>query len=454
MLYFYTMNNYLIKNAAIVNEGKIIHGDVLIKNGRFEKIASQIATKENITEIVAEGKYLLPGLIDDQVHFREPGLTHKANIHKESCAAVAGGVTSFMEMPNVKPPTLTMDLLEEKYAIAAKTSAANYSFYMGVSNDNTEEALKINSRKNDICGLKIFLGASTGNMLVDNIITLEKIFAHAEVLIATHCEHEPTIKNNIALLESKGIDYNHAKFHPIIRDTAACFESSLATIQLAKKHNTRLHILHISTEKETQLFSNMLPLHEKRITAEACVHHLYYTDADYALQGNKIKCNPAIKTLQDREAVWAALLDNRIDIIATDHAPHTWEEKSMPYKEAPAGLPLVQHSLYILWDAYAKGKITLEKIVEKACHAPAVLFQIKERGYIREGYYADAVIVNPNEKYTVSKQNILYKCAWSPLEGTTFPATVESTFINGYRAYQLGKLNEQLNGMRLQFERE
>ncbi len=381
------MSTLIFKNVHVVNEGNIEVNDVLIKNNHFEKVAPTIDVKEKAVEIDGTGMHLMPGLIDDQVHFREPGLTHKASIYTEAKAAVAGGVTSFMEMPNVKPPTLTHALLEEKYLIGQHHSVANYSFFMGVSNDNIEEALKINRHKKEVCGLKIFMGSSTGNMLVDNIITLEKIFAESEVLIATHCEQENIISQHIEQLKAQHVDYNHVSFHPIIRDVEACYESSLSAIQLAKKHHTRLHILHISTEKELQLFTNLFPLKDKRITAEVCVHHLHFTADDYAQYGNLIKCNPAIKAKENREALWQALLDDRLDIIATDHAPHTWDEKQQDYVSAPAGVPLVQHSLYLLLEAYKAGKISLEKIVEKACHAPAICFEIEKRGYIREGIF-------------------------------------------------------------------
>ncbi|MCC7030046.1 MAG: dihydroorotase, partial [Chitinophagaceae bacterium] len=367
---------------------------------------------------------------------------------------VAGGVTSFMEMPNVKPPTLTHQLLEEKYQIARHHSVANYSFFMGVSNDNAEEALRTNEYKRDVCGLKIFMGSSTGNMLVDNIVTLEKIFAGSEMLIATHCEQEDIIRQNIEKLKAENINYNDAGFHPIIRNTEACYESSLGAIQLAKKHNTRLHILHISTEKELQLFTNLFPLQQKRITAEVCVHHLHFTADDYPQYGNLIKCNPAIKAKENKEALWQALLDDRLDIIATDHAPHTFEEKQLPYTEAPAGIPLVQHSLYLLLQAYKEGRISLEKIVEKACHAPAICFDVKERGYLREGYFADAVLVDLNKNYKVGKENILYKCGWSPFEGQTFDSLIEKTFVNGHIAFENGSVNENEKGMRLSFNRE
>ncbi len=447
------MSAILLKNVQIVNEGQIRTQDVLIKNQRFEKIDDQIAVRENAREIDGEGLHLLPGLIDDQVHFREPGLTWKADIQSESRAAVAGGVTSFMEMPNVKPPTLSQALLEEKYLIGKNTAVANYSFFMGVSNDNVEEALRTNDRKNEVCGLKIFMGSSTGNMLVDNIVTLEKVFSESELLIATHCEQENIIKQNIERLSAAQVDFDDVKYHPVIRDTEACYESSLGAIQLAKKHNTRLHILHISTAKELSLFTNLFPLAEKRISAEVCVHHLHFSADDYVRYGNLIKCNPAIKAVENREALWEALLDDRLDILATDHAPHTLDEKKQPYLQAPSGIPLVQHSLYLLLEAFRKGRISLEKIVEKACHAPAICFNVRDRGYIREGYFADAVLLNLRQSYTVDRRNILYKCAWSPFEGHTFPARIEQTFVNGHIAYENGQVNDAVKGLRLQFDR-
>ena len=447
------MQIYLIKNIQVVNEGQVKTADVLVKNGRIEKVLPQISgTDKNVTEINGEGKYLFPGAIDDQVHFREPGLTHKATIYTESKAAVAGGVTSFMEMPNTVPPAFTQDLLEQKYEIGRATSLANYSFFMGTSNDNVDEVLKTNDKKNDVCGIKIFMGSSTGNLLVDNALTLDKIFRKSEVLIATHCEDERIIKQNLERLIAEGKELTPAD-HPIIRNEDACFESSFYAIQIAKRHNTRLHILHISTERELQLFTNLLPLKEKRITAEVCVHHLHFTSDDYARLGNQIKCNPAIKAPNNKEALWKALLDDRLDVIATDHAPHTWAEKNEPYAKAHAGLPLVQHSISLMLYYYRQGKISLEKIAEKMSHAVADCFQIKERGYIREGYHADLVIVDLNQPATVSKQNILYKCAWSPLEGFTFPATITHTFINGNLVYGNGEWNESQKGQRLKFER-
>jgi len=398
--------------------------------------------------------HLLPGAIDDQVHFREPGLTHKATIYTESKAAVAGGVTSFMEMPNTQPAALTQELLEDKYQIAAQHSLANYSFFMGVANDNVEEVLKTNARKDQVCGVKIFMGSSTGNMLVDNYITLEQIFSGTELLIATHCEDEKIIKANMEKYKQEvGAQNLTAAYHPIIRNEEACFESSLAAIQFAKKFNSRLHILHISTEKELQLFSNMLPLAEKRITSEVCVHHLHFTSDDYPKYGNLIKCNPAIKSPNNKHALWKGLLDDRLDIIATDHAPHTWEEKNQPYLQAPSGVPLVQHSLLLMLEHVSLGNITLEKVVEKMCHAPAICFQIRERGYLREGYFADCVIVDLQQATTVDKKNIHYKCGWSPFEEHTFPAAVTHTFVSGHLAYENGTFNESTRGQRLQFNR-
>lgn len=447
------MQKYLIKSIQVVNEGRIQTADVLIANGRIEKIQAQIGTiTGNPVEINGEGNYLLPGAIDDQVHFREPGLTHKASIATEAKAAVAGGVTSFMEMPNTIPNALTQELLEDKYAIAANTSLANYSFYMGTGNDNAEEVLKTNNKRRDVCGIKIFMGSSTGNMLVDNPNTLDKIFRESEVLIATHCEDEKIIRQNLEKRKATGIPLTAAD-HPIIRDEEACYESSLYAIQIAKKYNTRLHILHISTEKELQLFTNLFPLKDKRITAEVCVHHLHFSSNDYAVSGNKIKCNPAIKAPHNRTALWNALLDDRLDVIATDHAPHTFEEKNEPYEKAHAGLPLVQHSVLLMLHYHQQGKISLEKIVQKMSHAVADCFQIKERGYIREGYHADLVIADLQQQTKVSKENILYKCGWSPLEGFEFRAAITHTFINGHLVYGNGVWDESLRGQRLVFER-
>lgn len=446
------MQKYLFKNIQVVNEGKILLQDVLVHGERIEKIAAQIDEKGNAIEINGEGKYLFPGVIDDQVHFREPGLTHKGNIYTESKAAVAGGVTSFMEMPNTIPNALTEELLEDKYVIAANTSLANYSFFMGTSNTNADEVLKMNRRKRDVCGVKIFMGASTGNMLVDNHSTLNKVFSESEMLIATHCEDERIIKQNYEKLKKEKGELSAAD-HPLVRNDDACFESSLLAIQFAKKYNSRLHILHISTEKELQLFSNMLPLKEKRITAEVCVHHLHFTANDYAQLGYKIKCNPAIKAPNNKEALWKALLDDRLDVIATDHAPHLLTEKEGSYEHAHAGLPLAQHPLLLMLNYYKQGAISLEKIAEKMSHAVADCFQIDNRGYIREGYFADLVVVDMNKPFTVTKQNILYKCGWSPLENFTFPASVESTFVNGNLVYGNNTFDESKKGSRLLFSR-
>jgi dihydroorotase len=446
------MQNYLIKNIMVVNEGVSAIRDVLIRNGRIEKIQGNIQTNLLVTEINGDGLHLLPGAIDDQVHFREPGLTHKATIYTESKAAVAGGVTSFMEMPNTAPPVFTQQLLEDKFTIANNTSLANYSFYMGTSNDNADEALRTNERKKEICGIKIFMGSSTGGLLVDNYLTLDTIFRESEVLIATHCEDEKIIKANFdKLKKEKGV--LQPSDHPLVRDENGCFESSLAAIQFAKKYNSRLHILHISTEKELALFSNMMPLDQKNITAEVCVHHLHFTSDDYDRLGNLIKCNPAIKAPHNREALWTALLDDRLDVIATDHAPHTWEEKNEPYEKAHAGLPLVQHSLLLMLHYVKQGRISLEKVVEKMSHAVATCYQVTERGYLREGYWADMVIVNMNTSTTAKKDNILYKCGWSPLEQFTFPAAVTHTFINGNLVYGNGQWNESQKGQRLLFNR-
>jgi dihydroorotase len=447
------MQNYLIKNVQVVNEGRIITSDVLIKNSRIEKIREQITQVDSsVKEINGEGKYLLPGAIDDQVHFREPGLTHKATIYTEAKAAIAGGITSYMEMPNTIPNALTQELLENKYSIASKTSLANYSFFMGTSNHNADEVLKTNDKRKDVCGIKIFMGSSTGNMLVDSPNTLDKIFRESEVLIATHCEDERIIKENLEKIKKENRELTAAD-HPLIRNEDACYESSLLAIQIAKKYNTRLHILHISTEKELLLFTNMFPLKEKKITAEVCVHHLHFTSDDYARLGNKIKCNPAIKAPHNRDGLWKALLDDRLDVIATDHAPHTLEEKNEPYEKAHAGLPLVQHSVLLMLHYYKQGKISLEKLAEKMSHAVADCFQIKDRGYIREGYFADLVLIDMKQQTKILKENILYKCGWSPLEGFEFPATITHTFVNGHLVYGNNSFDESQMGMRLSFNR-
>jgi dihydroorotase len=446
------MTKILIKNAQLVNEGLVFSADVLIENGRIAKIEKNgNITTENASVIDAEGKHLLPGIIDDQVHFREPGLTHKGCIKSEARAAVAGGITTFMEMPNTVPNTLTQQLLQDKYDIAAKTSLANYSFFMGASNDNIEEVLKTNPQ--NVCGIKVFMGSSTGNMLVDNENTLENIFSQTPMLIATHCEDEATIRRNTEIYKQRYGEEMPVSMHPIIRDEEACYASSSMAVALAKKHNTRLHILHISSAKEIALFDNKTPLKQKRITAEACVHHLWFSDADYERLGMLIKWNPAIKTAADREAILKGVLDNHIDIIATDHAPHTIEEKANTYFKAPSGGPLVQHALPAMLQLYKQSKISLTKIVEKMCHAPAECFQVKERGFIREGYHADLVLVDLNSPWEVSKSNILSQCGWSPFEGETFAAKVTHTFINGHLAYCDGILNDAKLGERVLFER-
>ncbi len=446
------MKNIVIKNVAIVNEGVSTIGDVWIRDTRIEKIGSQLDPSMRIEEIDGTGQTLIPGVIDDQVHFREPGLTHKATIYTEAKAAVRGGVTSFMEMPNTNPPAFSQELLEQKYDIAKHHALANYSFFMGTSNDNLDEVLRTNDKKNDICGIKIFMGSSTGNLLVENPILLERIFEGSEVLIATHCEEERLIKQNLAKAAAENRMLTAAD-HPVIRDEEVCFESSFRAVQMAKKFGTRLHVLHITTAKELQLFSNMLPLEEKRITSEVCVHHLHFTSDDYAKLGNQIKCNPAIKAPHNKTALWEGLLDDRLDIIATDHAPHTWAEKQEDYTHAHAGLPLVQHALGLMLHYVAEQKITIERVVEKMCHAPARCFQINNRGYIREGYFADLVLLDANTPETISKENILYKCGWSPLEGFTQPDSVSKTFVNGHMVYGNGIFDESKTGMRLQFNR-
>jgi dihydroorotase len=448
------MGNFLIKNANVVNEGKSFYADVLVKGERIERIDSSFDVSFKVTEINAEGKYLLPGVIDDQVHFREPGLTHKAEIYTEAKAAVAGGVTSFMEMPNTNPATLNEELLEQKYAIANQRSLANYSFFMGVSNDNADEAIRVSQKlKNSVCGLKIFMGSSTGNMLVDNRDVLEKVFCNSEILIATHCEDEETVRNNLAKYKAKFGDKLDASFHPIIRNEEACYKSSQLAIEIAKKCDARLHILHISTLDELPLFRNDIPLEQKRITSEVCVHHLWFDADDYERLGNNLKCNPAVKDKRHKAQLLLALLDNKLDIIATDHAPHTAEEKRAAYVNAPAGLPLVQHPLLMMLDFYRDGKISIERVVEKMSHAPAVCFQIAERGYLREGYFADMVLLDLNKKYKVSKENILYKCGWSPMEGHTFSGSIEKTFVSGHLAYDNGVFDESQKGLRLAFNR-
>ncbi|MAD97428.1 MAG: dihydroorotase [Flavobacteriaceae bacterium] len=445
------MSSYLIKNATIINENKQFVGDVLIENEKIEKIATNISTEKKVEVIDAEGKYLLPGFIDDQVHFREPGLTHKANIATESRAAAAGGITTFIEQPNTIPNATTQELLEDKFVIASKSSYVNYSFMFGGTNTNLEELLKTNP--NTVAGIKLFLGSSTGNMLVDDEATLEKIFSSTDMIISTHCEDEGTIRRNLE--HYKGIygDNIPMHLHPIIRSEEACYISSSKAIELAKKTGARLHIFHLSTAKETELFRNDIPLEEKKITAEVCLHHLWFTDKDYEEKGSHIKWNPAVKTEQDRDGLWKALLDDRIDVLATDHAPHTLAEKSNPYTSAPSGGPLVQHAMTAILEKVNEGVIPIEKAVEKMSHNPARLFQIEKRGFIREGYYADLVLVNPNNAWTVSKENILYKCGWSPFEGTTFSSKISHTFVNGNLIYNQGKFNDDIKGKRLTFTR-
>lgn len=444
------MNSTVITNARIVNEGKLFEGDVLIRGNRIEKIGNALSTtKAHVVD--AQGHFLLPGVIDDQVHFREPGLTHKATIYTEAKAGVAGGVTSFMEMPNTVPPVFTQQLLEEKYQIAARTSLGNYSFFMGASNDNLEEVMKTDLK--NVCGLKIFMGSSTGNLLVDDEKVLEGIFSKFPSLIATHCEDEFTIRKNTEEFRARYGDKMPIRFHPQIRTEEACYKSSSFASALAKKYGTRLHILHISTAKETNLFDNTLPLEKKKITAEACIHHLWFNDYDYDRLGTFIKWNPAIKKESDQLEIFRALLDDRIDVIATDHAPHTLEEKNNGYFQAPSGGPLIQHSLVAMMEFYHEKKISIEKIVQKMAHNPAILFQIKDRGFIREGYFADLVLVDPGKSWRVEKSNILAKCGWSPFERHTFKSSVTKTWVSGHLAYEDGKFNESKRGERLTFLR-
>ena len=446
------MNTVLIKNAKIVNEGTIFEGDVLIENEFIVEIADRISPKTPNCKIIdAEGNYLIPGAIDDQVHFREPGLTHKGNIASESKAAIAGGITSFIEQPNTVPNAVTQELLEQKYQIAAETSYANYSFMMGGTNDNLEEVLKTNPK--NVAGIKLFLGSSTGNMLVDNEETLEKIFSSTKMLIAVHCEDEATIKANLEKYKAEFGDDVPVTMHHLIRSEEACYISSSKAIALAKKTGARLHVFHLSTAKEMELFTNKIPLEDKMITAEVCVHHLWFTNEDYATKGNFIKWNPAVKTENDRKALWEALLNDTIDVIATDHAPHTLEEKSQKYLDAPSGGPLVQHAVVALFEAHHQGKISVEKIVEKMCHNPAKIFKIEKRGFIKEGFYADLVIVNPAKPWKVLKDNILYKCGWSPFEGVNFKSRISHTFVNGQLVYENAKVKEIKAGKRLLFDR-
>ena len=444
------MNSYLIKNATIVNEGSSFVGDLLVENGIIKKIGSSITTN-SMTVIDASGKYLIPGLIDDQVHFREPGLTHKATIGSESRAAVAGGITTFIEMPNTVPQATNQQLLQDKFNIAEKTSFANYSFMFGGTNDNLEELLKTDPKT--VAGIKLFLGSSTGNMLVDNLEVLEKIFSSTKLIISVHCEDEETIKKNTAEHKAQYGEHIPIELHPVIRSEEACYLSSSRAIELAKKTGARLHVFHVSTAKETTLFRNDIPLEEKQITSEVCVHHLWFSDQDYKEKGTHIKWNPAVKTAADRQGLWKALLDDRLDIIATDHAPHTLEEKSNSYLKAPSGGPLVQHALLALLEKVSEKVISIEKLVEKACHNPAIIFQIENRGFIREGYYADLVLIDLKAPQTVCKENILYKCGWSPFEGTTFSSSVTHTFVNGVLIYHEGVFNNEVKGKRITFNR-
>ena len=445
------MKNTLILNANIVNEGKVFEGDVLIRGRFIDAVAKDLSSRQADLVIDAKGKYLFPGAIDDQVHFREPGLTHKATIYSEAKAAVAGGVTSFMEMPNTIPPTFTVPLLEDKYRIASRDSLANFSFFMGASNDNLEEVLKVDVA--NVCGLKIFMGSSTGNLLVDDEKTLEGFFSRFSSLIATHCEDEATIIRNAEVYKEKYGDEIPVKFHPLIRSEEACYKSSSLAISLARKYGTKLHVLHISTAKETGLFDASIPLEKKKITAEACVHHLSFNDSDYERLGTLIKWNPAIKTLADQNAIFRAVLDDRIDVIATDHAPHTLAEKDHSYFKAPSGGPLIQHSLVAMLQFFHEGKISLEKIVQKMCHNPAILFQISRRGFVREGYYADLVLADLNQPWKVEGENILAKCGWSPFMGRTFSSKVTHTFVSGHLAFSEGRFDESMKGQRLTFER-
>ncbi len=446
------MNRILIKNAKIVNEGSIFEGDVLIENEFIVEIADFISAKSSDCKIIdAEGNFLIPGAIDDQVHFREPGLTHKGDIESESRAAVAGGITSFIEQPNTIPNALTQEILEEKYQIAENNSFANYSFMMGASNDNLAEVLKTNPK--NVAGIKIFLGSSTGNMLVDNEAVLERIFSSTPLLIAVHCEDETTIKNNLEKFKAEYGEDIPVQAHHLIRSEEACYLSSSKAIALAKKTGARLHIFHLSTAKEMDLFTNKIPLEQKKITAEVCIHHLWFTNADYDTKGNFIKWNPAVKTEHDQNALWEALLDDRIDVIATDHAPHTLEEKQQSYLKAPSGGPLVQHAVVAMFEAYLQGKISVEKIVQKMAHNPAILFKIEKRGFVKVGYYADLAIVNSGLPWTVNKDNIFAKCGWSPFEDFTFRSRITHTFVNGELVYHNFKVKEIRRGKRLLFDR-
>ncbi|MBP6313167.1 MAG: dihydroorotase [Flavobacteriales bacterium] len=445
------MNNHLIRNARVVNDGAVFRADVLVRDGMIERVdVDGLGDVHGVVEMDAKGAYLLPGVIDDQVHFREPGLTYKEDIAHASAAAAAGGVTSFMEMPNTQPQTLTQELLEEKYGLGAASSLVNYSFYMGISNTNLDEALRTDP--GTVCGLKAFLGSSTGNMLVDDPVTLENLFREAHMILAIHAEDEATIRTNMQRAVERWGDAIPMEQHPLIRSVEACYTSSSNAVALARTHNTRLHVLHISTAKETELFQSG-PLEKKRITAEACIHHLWFTDAEYAEKGSLIKWNPAVKATADREAIREAVRDGRIDVVATDHAPHTVEEKNMPYAHCPSGGPLIQHSLVAMLELMHQDVFTIEEVVEKLCHAPARLFQVSKRGFVTEGHHADLVLVDLDAPWTVSKESLLYKCGWSPFEGQQFRSKVLNTWVNGRMVYADGKVDHSVRGQRLRFER-
>lgn len=444
------MADILFKEAHVVNRGKITESDILVRQGRIERVEASISVPFSVQEVACNGMYLIPGIIDDQVHFREPGLEHKANIYSESRAGIAGGITSFMEMPNTKPPAVTQELLSQKYEIGAKNAWANYSFFMGATNDNIDEVLKTDTRK--VCGIKVFMGSSTGNMLVDNTEALDQLFSRSHMLLAAHCEDEGTIRSNLMKAEEKYGELIPPSLHPWIRSREACLLNSSMAVSLARKYNTRFHVLHITTKDEVDLFEAG-PVSSKQITSEACVHHMYFSDEDYIPLGNQIKCNPAIKTADDKEAILQAVLDDRIDIIASDHAPHTWEEKQNPYVSAPAGLPLIQHTLQMMLSHWKEGKITLERIIEKMCHAPADCFKLVGRGYLDEGAWADIVMLDLASDHQITKDNILYKCGWSPLEGKTLPGQITGTWINGHRVFENGEILGQPSGMRLEFDR-
>lgn len=447
-----SLKRILITNANIVNEGKITRGDIFIQDGMIYNIGENLADNEADIHIDATGKYVFPGIIDDQVHFREPGLTHKAEIYTESKAAVAGGITSYMEMPNTVPQATTLELLEDKFAIAKEKSLANYSFFFGATNDNIDEILKVDPE--NVCGIKVFQGSSTGNMLVDNQESLERIFKECKLLIATHSENDNIIKANLEKYKAEFGEDIPVKYHPKIRSAEACYDASKRVVDMARRYGSKLHVLHISTAEEVKLFDKNLPLEEKRITAEACIHHMWFSEEDYEEKGNFIKWNPAVKTKEDRDGVFQGVLDGHIDVIATDHAPHTIEEKGQKYGKAPSGGPLVQHSLVAMLDMYHAGKISLEMIVQKMCHNVAILFEIEKRGYLRSGYHADVVIADLDNPWVVKKENVLSKCGWSPFEGHTFKSSVTHTIVSGHLAYENGTFHEEVKGQRLKFSRK